>query len=585
MALDGIFLHCLKQEIEAVALDCRVEKVHQPAKDELILHLRGRNGMRKLLLSAKADAPRIHFTDYAPENPAVPPMFCMLLRKHLTGARLVAVNQTQLERVLFLEFEGTNELGDKVLLKLVIEIMARHSNIILVNGNNRIVDAVKRVDFTKSSVREVLPGLSYELPPSQEKENLFSASLHMLSERICSSEKRISKSVQDVLQGVSPVLCREIAYHAAGEDCPATKASPDKVETALLWLKEAAQSPVPTLLLDVDEKAFDFTFCPVNQYQGCGSQKQFPGFSALLDAYYFQRERSDRIRQRSLDLFKQLNILMERAFRKAAAQQEQLKACAEKEKWKVYGDIISANLYCLKKGSPFYDLQNFYDETLPIVRIPADPSLTPNQNAQKYYKEYRKLQTAESMLADLIARSQQEGAYLESVLEELSRSDTERELAEIKEELAAGGYLKHKKNSKNRRTKPLAPMQFVSKDGYPILVGRNNVQNDRLTLRESKNYDWWFHTKDIPGSHVVLPVRQGEPTEQAIFDAAMLAAFYSKGRESTHVPVDYTIIKNVSKPQGAKPGKVVYVAYQTIYVTPDEAYVNQLLEKEAKIDA
>lgn len=581
MALDGFLLHCLKTEIEEKALETRIEKVHQPTREELILHLRGRGGALKLLMTAKADAPRIHFTQFAPENPAAPPMFCMLLRKHLTGARLIAVRQNALERVLFLDFEATNELGDKVYPKLIIEIMARHSNIILVNDENRIIDAVKRVDFTKSSVREILPGLLYELPPAQDKENLLQEDLTRITQKILAGDKRLSKAVQGVLQGVSPVICREVAYRSAGDDIAAAEVPPDKLRIALSQLKQDMLKPVPTMLMDVDQKPFDYTFCSLTQYQGCGTESRFPTFSQLLDQYFYQRERTDRIRQRSQDLFKQLNVLQERAVRKAAAQKEQLKDCAKKTQLKVYGDLISANLYCLEKGSAFYDLQNFYEDALPTVRIAADPSLTPNQNAQKYYKEYRKLQTAESMLWDLIAKSEQEGDYLESVLEALSRADTDRELAEIKEELYEGGYLKHRKG-KQRRSKPLPPMEFVSKDGYAILVGRNNVQNDKLTLRDSKNYDLWLHTKEIPGSHVVIPADRGEPTEQAVYDAAMLAAFFSKGRESANVPVDYTLIKNVKKPQGAKPGRVIYETYRTVYVTPNEAYLKELTESEGK---
>lgn len=582
MALDGIFLHCLKREIEEKALESRIEKIHQPTREELILHLRGRGGALKLLLSAKAAAPRIHFTNHAPENPAVPPMFCMLLRKHLTGARLIAITQNGLERVLALKFEAANELGDKVYPELIIEIMARHSNIILINQEKQIIDAVKRVDFTKSSVREILPGLVYTLPPDQNKENLLSGNLSLIADKIADSDKKLSKAMQGVLQGVSPILCRELAFRVAGDDIAAAQVPKANLYQALGVLKEQALAPVPTLLLDVDEKPFDYTFCPISQYNGCGTQKNINSFSELLDAYYYQRERSDRIHQRSQALFKQLNILLERAVRKNIAQKEQLKECANKDKLKEYGDLISANLYALEKGSIYYDLQNFYDADLSTVRIPADPSLTPNQNAQKYYKDYRKLQTAESMLADFIMQSEQESVYLESVLEELSRADTERELAEIKEELFQGGYLRQRKNVRQKRQKPLPPMQFVSKDGFSILVGRNNVQNDRLTLRESKNYDLWLHAKEIPGSHVIIPADQGEPTEQAIYDGAVLAAFYSKGRDSSSIAVDYTIVKNVKKPQGAKPGRVIYDAYRTVYVTPDEEYVNGLIKKEAE---
>lgn len=577
MSLDGIFLHALKNEIETKALESRVEKVHQPTREEVILHLRSKNGGLKLLLTAKADAPRIHFTKHLPENPAVPPMFCVLLRKYLNGARLVGVKQAGLERILTLEFESTNELGDKIYPKLLIEIMARHSNIILVDENEKIVDAIKRVDFTKSSVREILPGLPYILPPAQEKLDLLECSLSEAAEKMIAIDKRVSKAAQTVIQGVSPVICREIAYLTAGDDKLACELSKEQIEAVLSLMKQYACVPSPNMLYDVDDKPFDYTFCPITQYNGCGRQQQLDSFSELLDAYYYQRERSHRIKQRSQDLFKQLKILHERAVRKGVMQTEQLRDCAQKDKLKTYGDLIGGYLYCLEKGAAFYDVDNFYEEGMPKIRIPADPSLTPSQNAQKYYKEYRKLQTAETMLADLIAQSKQEADYLESVIEELSRSETEHEISEIKEELYEGGYLKRNRgNVKNKKPKPSPPLRFHSKDGFEILVGRNNVQNDRLTLRDSRNYDLWLHVKEIPGSHVIINIGNKEASQQAIYDGAMLAAFYSKGRESSHVAVDYTIVKNVKKPQGAKPGRVIYDTYNTIYVTPDESYIKQL---------
>lgn len=584
MALDGIFLHCLKKEIEAAALDCRIEKIHQPSREEILLHLRGREGLRKLLLSAKADAPRIHFTQNAPENPAAPPMFCMLLRKHLTGARLKAVRQDGLERVLFLEFEATNELGDKVYPTLIIEIMARHSNIIFIGENHKIIDAVKRIDETKSSVREILPGLNYELPPAQEKQAIFDCNVNTLAHEMLQSDKKLSKAFQSLLQGVSPAICKELAYLAAEDDINANKAKPEGVKVALQHLQQSASTPVPTMLLDADQKPFDYTFCQLSEFRGCGTQKQYPSFSELLDAYYYQRARTDRIHQRSQDLFKQLTVLQERAVRKAAAQREQLKACEKKDTLKEYGDLISANLYCLEKGSLFYEVQNFYDTELPTVRIMADPALSPNQNAQKYYKDYRKLQTAQTMLVDFIKKAEEEAAYLESVIDALSRADTEREITEIREELYHGGYLKRRKSSKQKQPKPLPPMSVLSQDGIRITVGRNNIQNDRLTLRDSKNYDTWFHVKDIPGSHVVVGESDDTITEQTIYDAAMLAAYFSKGSGSSNVPVDYTLIKNVKKPQGAKPGRVVYETYRTVYVTPSVDYVQSLMEHKEGAD-
>lgn len=581
MALDGIFLSKLKGEILTVVSDSRVEKVHQPSKEEIVLHFRGRNGSCKLLISAKADAARMHFIETAPENPAVPPMFCMLMRKYLTNAKLIGISQDGFERALVFEFESTNELGDKIYPCVAVEIMARHSNIVLVGDDKRIIDAVKRVDITKSSVRQILPGLEYHCPPKQCKMNIVSDSIAEMAQKVVSSEKRIDKAFQDVLQGVSPVICRELA-HLSMHDGAANDADKNAVTNSLEYFKNCViNASSPVMLVDTQGKMMDFTFMPITQYANMVSTKKFDSYSTLLDAFYFQRERLGRIKQRSQSLFKHLNVLLERSVRKCAAQKEQLKECENKEKYKVYGDLINANLYCLEKGSAYYDLQNFYDENMPEVRISADPALTPIQNAQKYYKEYRKLQTAQTMLYDLIEQSSAETQYLESVLDALSRADTERELSEIKAELTQGGYVKSVRSSRKKQPKALPPHEFVSSDGFRIRVGRNNVQNDKLTLKESKNYDMWLHTKDIPGSHVIISSDNKEISQTAILEAAKLAALFSKASDSSNVPVDYTIVKNVKKPQGAKPGRVIYDFYNTVYVTPDEKLAQDLsAEKE-----
>lgn len=582
MAFDGIFLSCLKREIEENVLDARVEKIHQPTRDEIALQFRNRDGSVKLLLSAKADAPRIHFTEHPLENPAKPPLFCILLRKYLAGARLMSVEQNGLERVLTLNFQSTDELGDKIFPKIIIEIMARHSNMILVDENDKIIDSIKRVDFTKSSVREVLPWLTYVLPPAQDKMNIFSNDAEKIVDRILNYDKKLAKCVQNVLQGVSPIVCREIAYQCGDDDALSNSVDKSLLFKVVANFKNYCENPVPTMICDVDGKEKDFSFMHINQYGDFGEIKQYDSFSKLLDAYYFEREKTDRIKQKSSDLFKQLNVLLERSVRKNLAQREQMKACEEKEKFKIFGDLVSSNLHCLEKGSAYYDLENYYDEKFPIVRIPADVSLTPNQNAQKYYKEYRKQQTAQQLLVEFINQSEQEATYLESVIDELSRADTDGEIAEIKDELFDGGYIKHKRGKKHKKAKPLPPMKFFSKDGFAIHVGRNNIQNDLLTIKQSKNYDLWFHTKDIPGSHVVVFTDNNSVSEQTIFDAAMLASFFSKANGNGNVAVDYTIIKNIKKPQGAKPGRVIYDNYKTIFVTPRQEYINELTNNEVK---
>lgn len=588
MAFDGVFLHCLKTEIEENVLEARVEKVYQPTKDEIILQLRGRSGVKKLLLSAKADAPRVHFTDYAPENPAKPPMLCMLLRKYLTAGRLVRLRQPGLERILFLDFEATNELGDKVLLTLCVEIMARHSNIMLLKEDGLIVDCVKRVDFTKSSVREILPGLHYELPPPQEKHNLMEETVAVILAGVRELKtKSLSKALQSVLQGVAPIVCRELASRACfGSERSVGELEPvhwGKLEEELVSLQASLRlgEQRPYLLLEADGKPRDYSYLPVLQYGEQGENRPYETFSALLDAYYYERERVDRIRQRSQDLFRHLTVLLERASRKVAAQQAQLGDCANRESLRVYGDLINANLHLLEKGGLFYTVENFYEEGMPTVKIPADPALTPAQNAQKYYKEYRKLQTAEQMLHGFIEQGRQEIHYLESVLDELSRADTQAELQSIRAELTQGGYLKARRDAKKQKApKALPPIAFVSEDGFQILVGRNNTQNDRLTLKDANKQDLWLHTKEIPSSHVIIVSGGREIPPRTIEQAAVLTAYHSKARESSLVPVDFTQVKNVKKPQGAKPGKVIYEKYQTVYVNPSQELSERLRAKE-----
>lgn len=549
MALDGIYLHHIKNEIEKFVVGARIEKIHQPSKEELVITIRSREGAKKLLLSCNADSARIHFTDYAPENPAKPPMLCMLFRKRLTGARITSVTQDGLERIVKINLDATNELGDLVKYSIIIEIMGRYSNIILVDENEVIVDALKRVDQSKSKVRWIMPNEKYVAPPRQDKLNIFSDDIDLIKSRLAESSKTPAKAFQDVVMGVSPVICREY------ED-----------GVSLDEIKSYAENPTPVIIYN--EKPFDFTFMPIKQYGSLVTFKYFDTFSELLDFFFYEKVRVDRIKNRSGELFKTLQNLHERAVRKAINRNNELEECKDKEKYKIFGDLIATNQYALQKGAPFYDLENYYDENN-IVRIPADVTLTPSQNAQKYYKEYRKKQVAETKLVDFIRQANEEAEYLNTVMDSLSRAETDAEITAIKAELADMGYLKRRsvKNAKNQKT--LKPLEFESEEKFRIFVGRNNVMNDKLTLKTAKNYDLWFHVKDAAGSHVVIQNDGREFTDKVIREAALLAAYNSAAGASSNVAVDYTIIKNVKKPAGAKPGMVIYVDYKTEFVTPD----------------
>lgn len=575
MALDGAFLYQIKKELEETMLQARVEKVYQPSKEEIVLSLRGRNCGGKLLLSARANSARIHFTQVQLENPLSPPMFCMLLRKRLASARLAQIRQPGLERVLALDFDCVNELGDEVRLSLIMEIMGRYSNIILVDENGKIVDAVKRVDAEMSSERLILPGLAYQMPPQQNKRNLLATPVVKILEELKEGKNApLSKALLSVLQGISPVVCRELQHQTCrgGEafSHELTGEQKQRLSFFLEQLKEKISSGgKPVMILELSGKPMDFSFVEINQYGTGAVTREYPSYHELLDAFYTQRDRIERMRSRSLDLLRLLANTTEKLSRKINLQQEELKQCGERETLRMYGDLLNANLYRLEKGSFFAQLENFYDPQLPEVRIPLDPALTPVQNAQKYYKEYRKAQTAEQMLTQQIHQAREELDYLDTVFDALSRAQTEKDLNEIREELQEQGYLKRTGGKEKRRPTPMAePLKFVTSGGYTVLVGRNNKQNDKLTLKTAQNNDIWFHTKNIPGSHTILVTGGKEPEERDMREAAQLAAYHSKGAESSQVPVDYTQVRYVRKPQGAKPGMVIYDNYRTVYVTP-----------------
>lgn len=561
MALDGIYLHLLKNEISDRVTGYRVDKIYQPSKDEILFTFRTRTGTEKLLLSAKADCARIQFTSSHIENPKKPPMLTMLLRKLLCGGVLKEIRQDGFERILTLVFDCRNDLGDPVVYNVIIEIMGRYSNIIITDKNDKIIECIKRIDALKSSVRQILPGLKYTLPPAQHKKNILTDDVSDIENAMSASHcQKRSKAAQEVLQGISPIVAREIEYGKT-----------------LTELKNDIQHPIPTVVMLDGPK--DFTFFEPKQYDGMCQLKTFDDFSSLIDYFYYEQVRHDRIKQRSNDLFKHLTTLRERAVRKAINRQNELDECKDKDKFRIYGDIITANAYALKKGSFFYDLQNFYDNNAEI-RIPADPTLSPSQNAQKYYKEYRKKQVAESKLNDFIAEAENEAAYLESVIDSLSRAESDSEITAIRTELYESGFLS-KRGTKNNKQKKLPPKKYISSEGFTIYVGRNNVQNDQLTLKTAKNYDLWFHVKDAAGSHVIVTAVKDKPfTDTLIRQAAMLAAHNSKAAGSSNVAVDYTIVKNVHKPNGAKPGMVIYDNYNTEYVTPNEEELSEVTEIE-----
>jgi len=578
MALDGVFLSALRREIEERAAMCRIDKVYQPVRDELLISLRGPGRSLKLCLCAAADSPRAHFTEEKRENPAAPPMFCMLLRKHLTGARLIRVEQRDLERVLFLRFECMNELGDLLEKSLAVEIMGKHSNIVFVGHDGRIIDAARHVDASVSSRRQVLPGLIYEPPPAQDKLSLIETLEGDIVDAVAKSAvPRLDRALISVLVGVSPALARELCHICCGKTEPLLSeldgARLKALSAALAGLKRriATGDFEPILYREAGSgEPAEFSCLPLSQYGSFVTAERYESFSALLEAYYSKKARRDMLRQRACDTRKLVSNAVERLSRKLDAQQAELKECAGREALRLYGDLITANLHRIKKGDAYLIAENYSDPALSEIKIPLDITLSPSANAQHYYRRYAKDRNAERVLREQIKKGGDELLYLESVLDSIDKAQSSAELSEIREELCEAGYIKRRGAVKAQKAAPTAPRSFVSSDGFKIYVGRNNLQNDRLTLKTARKQDIWLHVKNEAGSHVVIETNGSPVPERTLLEAAGLAAFYSKAAMSDNVPVDYTQVKNVKKPAGAKPGMVIYEGHRTLYVTPRE---------------
>ena len=571
MALDGAFLHCLRDELWQRLQETRIDKIHQPSREELVFAMRGRNGSEKLYFSARVNSPRVQLITAAPENPAAPPPFCMLLRKRLTGAWLRDIRQVGLERVLYFDFDAVNELGDTVRLTMAAELMGRYSNLILIGEQDRIVDAVKRVDLSMSPTRPVLPGAPYLAPPADASRR---DALLCTAEQIAAAvegELPLDKALQSKVQGFSPLVCREIAQLAGEGDITKLVAAIEKFRGALM----PNGRRVPYLVYRADGTPLEFSFMPITQYGLNAGGREADSFSQLLTDFYAEKDAAERMRRAAHDVTRTLNTATERLQRKLDNQRRELAASVDRDRKRLYADLINANLHLVPKGASSVELMNYYDEECSMLAVPLDPSLSPSRNAQKYYKEYRKAKTAEEILQQQIALGEDELRYLESVADALSRAADTRELEELRRELEQSGYLRAKKE-KRAAVQPTKPLTFVSDDGFTILVGRNNVQNDRVTTRIAKGSDWWFHTKNIPGSHTVILTEGAQPPETTLRQAAVLAATHSKAAQSAQVPVDYTQIRNVKKPSGAKPGMVIYESNRTVYVTPDAALVARL---------
>ena len=579
MAIDAICLQAVAGELRPQLLGLRVDKVQQPARDQVVLLFRG----KRLLLNAGAGAPRLQLTEILRDNPAEPPMFCMLLRKHLSGARVAGLTQPPLERLVKIEFDASDELGRAGRRTLVLEAMGRRSNLILLDGEGRVIDSLRRVDADMSAARQVLPGLFYQPPAStgrlpvlEETEAGFAARF-----TAAAAEKTLDAFLLDQYFGLSPLMARELAFQAAGDvDARVFQmGGPGPLWRALEDFQNRVREErfTPVCLLR-DGKPLDFACVPVGQYGGAAECVAYPSFSTLLDAFYEAREKQERARQRGADLLRAASTARDRLRRKLALQEKEYAATQDRDKLRIQGDLITANLYRMERGQARLECENYYEAGAP-ASIPLDPLLTPQQNAAKYYKRYAKAKTAEKYLREQMDLARRDLEYLESVLAEIAQAETEADYLDIRAELREAGFLKKQGRGKKEKSRPAAPWEFCTSSGLRVLAGRNNRQNDKLTLKDADRRDLWLHTQKIHGSHVILRCAGRTPSEEDIAEAAMVAAWFSQARESGNVPVDYTEVRNVKKPAGARPGMVIYTTCRTVNVTPEEAAVERLRAK------
>ncbi len=582
MALDAATLYVTANELKRELIGARVDKLYMPTRDEVVLGLRTPAGAKKLLISARSGSARVHLTAEEFENPAVPPSFCMLLRKYLASGRITGLRTVDGERILFIDFDTLNEMGDRTQLTMSVELMGRYCNLVLVNAEGRVIDALKRIDADASDVRQLLPGLPFTMPPMQDKLRFLSSDPAEIARRACGMPRPLSAAVLAAVVGIGPALCREIAYRVDPADPDADRLGEDAraaLAAQIERVQRAACGEGQRLCAVYDgSRPVEFSFIELRQYAGC-ALRPFESMSALLDSYYAEKDRVERMKARSYDLSRQVHNLVERAERKQQARLSEQRNTEKAEQKRLYGELIQANLHALQRGMKQAELLNYY--TGEPVTVPLDVTKSPVQNAQKYFKDYRKLMTAAKMLEKLLAEGAAEIDYLRSVAYEITLARTEEDFLLIRKELKEAGYLRGFKYKEQKKPRKLADcLAYRTSEGFRVLVGRNNAANDRLTLKTASKRDLWFHVKNAAGSHTVL-IAQGEPpTDKAKTEAACIAAWHSSLSGGENIPVDYTEIKNVKKAPGQKTGMVIYVNYQTAFVTPDGQAVEAMREKE-----
>ncbi|MBE6946862.1 MAG: fibronectin/fibrinogen-binding protein [Ruminococcaceae bacterium] len=580
MAFDAFYLTAVLEEIRRLP-EPRVEKIHQPSRDTVLLQLRHREGRCKLLFGMNPTAPRLHLTATNPENPPEPPMFCMLLRKHLSGGRLVDIAQPPMERCAIFTFECVDEMGDLTQRKLIAELMGRTCNLYLLSPEGRIIDCLRRIGLDESAKRQALPGLYYQNPEPVEKSNPLTLEtedyVNLLSQP---GADLLAQRLMDCLGGLSPLVCREAALFAANDvDARLENQEISQIAQKLaLFFKEHLAHPTPCLFLQ-DDVPKQFAFCPLRQY---GVWEQENSFWELLDRFYTLRDRKDVMRQKSQGVRKTVQNLCSRLTKKLAIQEKERQETLDRERLRQLGDILTANLHKISKGQTVVQAEDFYDENMTLIDIPLSPLLSPQQNAAKFYKDYARMKTAEKELTRQLEIGQQELVYLKSVLEELNRADTDQALEEIKQELQTGGYLRPDNGKKRMKSGKMPPLRFESTDGFPIFVGRNNRQNEELTFKMAGKGDIWLHASKVPGSHVIIACGGQNVPDDTITQAAQLAAHYAETAGGQNIPVDVTPVRQVKKIPNGKPGMVIYHTYRTVIVNPYPDIVVDALNAEHK---
>ena len=582
MAFDAGLLKCVVSEINELK-ESRVEKIYQPSNDEIVVFLHSATKKSKILINAGSNYPRILVTENTGENPQKAPNLCMLLRKHLNSGKLIGAYTLEYERVAVLEFEAYDEMGFKSSKYLIAEIMGKYSNVILADKDYKILALMKTVDFSVSIQRQLLVGMKYKLPPKQDKKNpqeiTESDFLAEIEKAPCGA--RVDKFITSTYQGIAISTAREIAFLVSG-DVDSLIENVEKRTLGRVFLKIMdgikQNSMKPYMVFDENGVPKEFSYIPLNHYGKTFKNEEYSSFSSLIDSYYSKKGQDERIRQRSGDIFRLLTNAENRIVKKISLQEDEIKDCDEAEKYRQMADLITANLYAVKGGNDFVEVVNYYEENMPTVRIPIDKRISPQGNAQRYYKRYTKLKKAKTELAKQIEISKNELGYISTVFDALTKAEGESDLLQIRNELYQSGYASRMKNYSVQKTQAPKPLKFVTSGGYTVYCGKNNTQNDYITTKLAEKTDWWFHIKNLPGSHVLMKCNGEEPSERDFTECAEIAAYYSKG-EGDNIEVDYTLAKHVKKPAGAKPGYVIYHVNWSAIVTPNEKKIKEMMIK------